>query len=1080
MWAETRPSYYPETSSGRTSKTLLVDAFAASDGDILNIITELADKKLLLRGYLVPERHTILLPTAKGNIPVSSYPVGVLEENWPGPAGAADNHILQPGPVHGIAFPAHTAVIFLSSLSWSNQSAHRRWAADLLFWGHAAKFALELLVRQRFVSSTAPVRDNSGKSVRKNSSSKLLRGGAGVYSAAWQAVFSDPGDAARLDLLAGALPEICRGVYPADEDRVKYFQPPAGDMLLRDFLSAAVNGFVCTWFQPGPERMNDVKALGNYGAAEKWLGALFSGDPPPASDPAGQMKALDGQAGMWVETLAGQAGKSSFRTCFRLEPPPEPANDLLEPKQNIAGRSHRREENSDWRLSFLLQATDDPTLLIPADIIWKETKASLKILGRKLENPQERLLADLARASFVFDPIRESLNTTAPEGCKLTAAGAYAFLTEALPFLEESGFGVLVPAWWQKGGLKPGLRIKVRPPGKTAKSDGVGSGMMGLNTLVEYDWELALGDQVLSRAEFKKLSDLKTSLVRVRGQWIELSPDLVEEALKIWDSPRRLMTVGEIMRLGDPALRKSLPGDAETESTLAVTDVEGEGWVADVFNRLNGGIKMEELVQPEGFCGTLRGYQLRGFSWLHFLSELGIGCCLADDMGLGKTIQLIALLLYRIEQRLPAGPVLLICPTSVVGNWQREIERFGPGLTVMVHHGSRRLAGREFIDAASCVDVVVSTYSLAYRDHEDFMGIHWDGVVLDEAQNIKNSSAKQSQSIRSLRASYRIALTGTPVENRLSELWSIMDFLNPSYMYSFNDFRARFAIPIERFNDESRLSLLNKMVRPFILRRVKTDPLIINDLPEKQEMKVFCQLTQEQATLYQAVLQDMLERIQVSKGIGRRGLILATLTKLKQVCNHPAQYTGDGGELAGRSGKLSRLTEILDEVISTGDRVLIFSQFAVMGELLRKYLQKFFGREVLFLHGSVPARQRDDMVIRFQEEREGPEIFILSLKAGGVGLNLTRANHVIHFDRWWNPAVENQATDRAFRIGQQKNVLVHKFICTGTLEEKIDEMMEKKKALAESIIGSGESWLTELDTGQLRELFALGPDALDG
>lgn len=1060
MWAETRPS----------SKPLLADATTSPSGDILNIITGLADRKLLLRGYMVPERHTILLPTVKKNTLASLGPAGVLEENETGPAGAAVV-VWRSCPVQGIALPAHTAVIFLSSLSWSNQSAQRRWAEDLLFWGHASKFALEILVRRRFLPAGTSVK-NTARSAAKNSSLKLLRGGAGVYSPTWQLVLSDAVDVKRFDLLAGALPAICRGLCSAGAERAGDFKAPSGDMLLGDFLSAAVDGFVCTWYQPGVK--NAAGGLGNYGAAEKWLGAIFS------SDPSGRIKAQAGQAARWVEIHSAQAKRLPFRTCFKLEPPPEPVADIPARQKVIPG--HPREGGRPWRLSFLLQAADDPTLLIPADIIWKETKSSLKVLGRKLENPQERLLADLASASFIFDPIRESLNEAAPEGCNLRASEAYTFLTEALPLLEESGFGVLVPAWWQKGGLKPGLRIKVRPPGKAAKSDGVGSGMMGLNTLVEYDWELALGNQVLSRAEFKKLSDLKTSLVRVRGQWIELSPDLVEEALKIWDSPQRLKTIGEIMRLGDPAVGKYLPddADAEVENILAVTEIEGEGWVADILNRLRGGLKMKELQQPEGFCGTLRGYQLRGLSWLHFLSELGIGCCLADDMGLGKTIQLIALLLYRKEQGLQAGPVLIVCPTSVVGNWQRETARFGPGLEVMVHHGSRRLAGEEFMAAAGQADVVISTYSLAYRDYNYFVGINWEGVVLDEAQNIKNASAKQSISIRRLQAGFRIALTGTPVENRLSELWSIMDFLNPSYMYSFSDFRARLAIPIERFNDEGRLTLLNKMVRPFILRRLKTDPLIIDDLPEKQEMKVFCQLTQEQATLYQAVLQDMLEGIEVSGGIGRRGLILATLTKLKQVCNHPAQYAGDGSELAGRSGKLDRLTEILEEVISAGHRALIFSQFAVMGQLLKKYLQKYFGQEVLFLHGSVPASKRDDMVQRFQEEEEGPKLFILSLKAGGLGLNLTRANHVVHFDRWWNPAVENQATDRAFRIGQEKNVLVHKFICSGTMEERIDEMMERKKALAESIIGSGESWLTELNTGQLRELFALGPDAWEG
>jgi len=445
-------------------------------------------------------------------------------------------------------------------------------------------------------------------------------------------------------------------------------------------------------------------------------------------------------------------------------------------------------------------------------------------------------------------------------------------------------------------------------------------------------------------------------------------------------------------------------------------------------------------------------------------------------MGLGKTIQLLALLL-KDKERGVDKPTLLICPTSVVGNWQREAMRFAPSLGVMVHHGIARKKKKEFLSEAAKYDLVISTYALAYRDEDLFREVEWNGVVLDEAQNIKNQFTKQSQAVRKFKSNYRAALTGTPVENRLSELWSILEFLNPGYLGSAEGFRRKFALSIERYNDKEAGVRLRSIVSPFILRRLKTDPTIIKDLPDKIEMKVHCNLTKEQATLYEAVVKDMLRKIEDSEGINRRGMILSALVRLKQVCNHPAQFLGDGSALPGRSGKLNRITEMLEEVIAEDDAALVFTQFAEMGGMLKTHFQKVFGQEALFLHGGISQKQRDQMVVRFSE-KNGPRIFILSLKAGGLGLNLTRASHVFHFDRWWNPAVENQATDRAFRIGQTKNVQVHKFICDGTLEEKIDDMIETKKELAENIIGTGEGWLTEMTTEQLRELFALRREAV--
>jgi SNF2 family DNA or RNA helicase len=498
--------------------------------------------------------------------------------------------------------------------------------------------------------------------------------------------------------------------------------------------------------------------------------------------------------------------------------------------------------------------------------------------------------------------------------------------------------------------------------------------------------------------------------------------------------------------------------------------VTATGWVADLLAKLEGREPFAELPQPPGLHGELRPYQRRGYSWLDFLKRLGLGACLADDMGLGKTIQTLALL----QQDRTAGeqrPVLLVCPTSVVGNWQKEAARFTPDLPVLVHHGTTRKRGAAFQAEAELHGMVISSYALLHRDAEILQQVDWAGVVLDEAQNIKNPETKQAKAARALPAGFRITLTGTPVENNVGDLWSLMEFLNPGFLGSRAGFHRKFFVPIQVYSDSRASERLRRITGPFVLRRLKSDKSIIADLPEKNEMKVFCNLTKEQASLYQSVVKDAEEAIESAEGIQRKGVVLATLMKLKQVCNHPAQFLKDNSAIPGRSGKLARLGEMLEETLAVGDRSLIFSQFAEMGEIIRRHVQETYGIEVMFLHGGTPKKHRDHMVERFADPA-GPRIFLLSLKAGGTGLNLTSASHVFHFDRWWNPAVENQATDRAYRIGQTKNVQVHKFVCAGTLEEKIDEMIERKKEVAGRVVGTGEAWLGELSNAQLKELFA--------
>ncbi|MDN5932666.1 MAG: DEAD/DEAH box helicase, partial [Pseudonocardia sp.] len=595
------------------------------------------------------------------------------------------------------------------------------------------------------------------------------------------------------------------------------------------------------------------------------------------------------------------------------------------------------------------------------------------------------------------------------------------------------------------------------------------AGGMDRAALADFQWSLAVGEDVLTEAEIAELVAAKAPLVRLRGQWVAIDPDALRRGLAFLEkAPSSPITAVEVL-----ALARSHPDDLDLP--LPVTAVRASGWLGDLLAG-SADATLRPLHPPSGFRAELRPYQQRGLSWLAFLSGLGLGACLADDMGLGKTVQLLALEAH--ERSEPRPPTLLLCPMSLVGNWQREAARFAPDLRVYAHHGPGRSHGEELGERLVDVDLVVSTYATAARDVDELAGLTWHRLVLDEAQAVKNSLSTSAKAVRRLDAGHRVALTGTPVENRLAELWSVMDVLNPGILGPSDGFRARYAVPIERHGDPDAAALLRRITRPYLLRRVKTDPTVIDDLPEKIEIRQDYRLTPEQASLYRTVVDDMMERIEGTDGIARRGNVLAAMAKLKQVCNHPAQLLHDRSPIGRRSGKVIRLEEILAEVQAEGDKVLCFTQFTEFGEMLVPHLSARFDTEVLFLHGGTPRARRDEMVARFQSDAPGgPSIFILSLKAGGTGLNLTAANHVVHLDRWWNPAVENQATDRAFRIGQRRTVQVRKFTAAGTLEERIDAMIERKKALAEMVISDGEGWLTELSTGALRELFTLGAEA---
>jgi len=1050
FWAETTDAPEPATKRGRrpakpqpATARAAAHPFCASADIVRGILAALG-----YRGGDTPAQAVLSLPSTR----YGPQPSPQLYHDWsledPG------DPYLAPWQIDGLRLPSADAFPILTYLpAPADAPAGLAIGTDSRYWVTVASLVLEALAGQKLVPVLVQA-DPKGK----------------TYHARWLAVLDGPQDAPRLARLEAAIPPLCRaqasrdGAHPSPRALVGSFIKTAADALARGWTAAQMPVF----------------ARGEDGVPQRWLRALFGSDPAVAAT-ADQLRMLDRSIAAWLRNLQ-VAGTGDFRVAFRLAPPEQGGTD--------GDATH-------WGLHYLLQARHDPSLLVPAREIWDTRGDVLRSLGRGVDRPQERLLAALGYAGRLCEPIRQSLRAARPEQIALSSDEAFGFLRDTAPLLEQSGFGVLVPPWWNQRGARLGMRLRVKPKSKAEAP--AAAGRLSFDQLVAYRWELSVGDTTLTPEEFAALVALKTPLVQIRGQWVQLDPAQVEAALRFWKSQEQ---VGDVSLLG--ALQMGL-GTEDAVAGLPVDDVVFEDWLDDWLRQFTAREKLAELPQPAGLHGQLRPYQRYGFSWLAFLRRYGLGACLADDMGLGKTIETIALLLRDKEQAVADKPVLLICPTSVVGNWRREIERFAPVLSVHTHQGNGRLQGEDFAVEAARNDLVVTSYALARRDAETLNAVPWRGVVLDEAQNIKNPAAKQTQAIRKLPADFRIALTGTPVENRLSELWSIMHFLNPGYLGSREKFRKNFAIPVERYADQAAATRLKTLIGPFILRRVKTDPRVIQDLPDKLEMKVYCNLTEEQASLYEATVRDALAQVESAEGLDRRGQILAMLMKLKQVCNHPAQFLHQAGALreagvggsdpsrphpgsgdrgasggqglsaqqwAGRSGKLDRLTEMLEEVVAAGDQALVFSQFAEMGGVLQSYLQGALNRPVLFLHGGTPAAKRDQMVARFQSA-DGPPIFVLSLKAGGTGLNLMRANHVFHFDRWWNPAVEDQATDRAFRIGQTRNVQVHKFVTLGTLEEMIDDMIESKRALAQAVVGSGENWLTELSTDELRQLVTL-------
>lgn len=775
-------------------------------------------------------------------------------------------------------------------------------------------------------------------------------------------------------------------------------------------------------------------------------------------------KAFDEQD--WLESIGWRMNDLSFYIALQLSSPAE--------------------EQARWTMSLAVMNKENG-----------EQAGSVSPAGPAGQIPDKwkaRLPGEANRLSAKALQLCPNLGLAAEPGQLLTVLSeeqAWQFLTGDSLTLAEAGIRVLLPGWWEEiKRMKPKLYARIRSEaGSAARS------FTGLDQLMSFDWRLSIGDVQLSEAEFAELLSSGKPLHKIGDRWMMLDATAAKEIKAILSrmgkkqglSLRDIMELHLLEGIGEedhviPELAEDESADGEqpesSETGISV-GVELNEQLGVMLGQLTNTGSIPLLEEPEGFAGALRKYQKEGFSWLAFLRRFGLGGCLADDMGLGKTIQWIAYMQHITSVEQPDKPALLICPTSVLGNWQKELARFAPGLKVHVHYGPNRTKGEAFAAQALEANIVMTSYALALLDEAEMSSIGWSSLCLDEAQNIKNANAKQSAAIRRLDADHRIALTGTPIENRLTELWSIFDFVNPGYLNTLSAFKQKYATAIEKNKDTAKVQEVQRLVQPFLLRRMKKDPAIMLDLPDKYEAKSYVPLTAEQAAMYDAAIHDMLSRIDTLSIMERRSLILSTLTRLKQLCDHPALFLKEeGSDIAvPRSNKLIRLLEMMRELRDEGDRCLIFTQYVEMGHMLQRVLSKELGEKVQFLHGGVPKKKRDVMIEQFQNaslpDNERCSIFVLSLKAGGTGLNLTAANHVFHYDRWWNPAVENQATDRAFRIGQTKDVQVHKFISLGTIEERIDEMIESKLELTNQIVGAGENWITELSTEDLRQMFTL-------
>ncbi|WP_433922450.1 DEAD/DEAH box helicase [Paenibacillus taichungensis] len=950
---------------------------------------------------------------------------------------------------------------------------------EIRYWVKAAQFTQELLLRGEF----APSAEFAAKTgARRRTGQETLTG-------VWRPRLLQEADVERFRELAESMPPIglsAPGAYASSEPESR---EEAGAAVLFSFMSGMIHAVVTGEMESMDSELSRYRTpfrRGSSPVAELWWNSLISMfRPVTVQGPTEEMAELIGtlqEAGGTAKPVVGSEEtaptEGELKLVLRLEPP-------------------LGDHESLWGITFWADSVQESGLRLPARTIWAHPERDLDRGKVRYISAAEQLLMALGHASELAPELETALLHARPEGMKLEQQAFFEFLTYAVPRLQKAGVTVLMPSRWSRAGKRrAGLRLQMlnrgieRPVGAPSS--------LGMEQLVAFKAEPMLDGKPVTAEELAALAEATVPYVMFRGEWIEVDTKEIRQVLRYMKKEEeQYMPLSEWLHLA------AEEGEDTAWKGLSVFGAESEGLLSFL---LDGQVlrSIEPRQVPGELHGELRPYQERGYQWLSAMRELGFGVCLADDMGLGKTIQVITCLLdlkheeqqaaaeeareheafMRMEEESANGeqphvhdahlPALIVCPTSLLGNWQRELKRFAPNLSLYIHHGGQRLHGNAFQSEAQSHDIVLTTYHLAGRDGPDLASLHWSTVVLDEAQYIKNYRTKQAQSVMRLSTPHRIAMTGTPVENRLSELWSIFQFLNPGYLGTASSFRQRYTGLGPSEENAASLRELHRLVSPFMLRRLKSDPDIRKDLPEKLELKSYCSLTPEQTVLYQRVVDDLMGGLDGRNGIARKGIVLSSLTKLKQICDHPVLADSSRKEhgKAEASGKMERLLELVDAIRDNGESALIFTQYVAMGELLVSRLTQRYEEEPYFLHGGVSKSQRDDMVETFQKG-EGPSLFVLSLRAGGVGLNLTRASHVVHYDRWWNPAVENQATDRVFRIGQNRNVQVHKLICQGTLEERIDELIESKKALSEQVVGSGENWLTEMSDDELRGLISL-------
>jgi SNF2-related domain/Helicase conserved C-terminal domain/SNF2 Helicase protein len=771
------------------------------------------------------------------------------------------------------------------------------------------------------------------------------------------------------------------------------------------------------------------------------------------SAPAGEFRAdlelaesLDDLAAMFDQTIRRAEGEPVVRARLRLSLPDDPLDD--------------------WPLELELVDPDDRGRWCTAADVTHSAAAALNLAGDARYLP---LLGEcIATAQVDIEMLAPWLTGwLADPHAGVDLDGAAATL-EAVDALAAVDIELLTP--------EKLTRRTASSKGVAQPKDAASTGRFSAAAII--DWTVVVDDTPVDEALLERAAASGAGLININGRWVRIDRTEARRALANLADHRRdhaeLSTL-ELLRLAAEmaAIDEGASRQAATDLPDTSPVIAAEGWLGDLLQGLPDEA-LSEGVEPPGFMATLRPYQRRGLGWLQFLHKLGLGGCLADDMGLGKTPTTLAHL-----AALP-GPHLVICPLSVVRNWEAEAARFTPFLRVAVHHGTGRSGAATFANVVAQHDLIITTYHVAARDIETLKAVQWAAVVLDEAQAVKNPETRSARALRTLPAEQHIALTGTPVENRLSELWSIMSMVTPGLLGNLTQFRHRFATPIERNHDLAAAAALRQLTSPFLLRRTKADKSLVPDLPDKVEQLAWASLTREQAGMYQGVVDQLLEDAQQATGMRRRGLVLAALTRLKQICNHPAHALGDGSRLGGRSGKLTRFDELVTDLLDAGEQALVFTQFREMGLLLQQHLNERFAMPTPFLHGGVPRKGRDRMVDEFQSGTASP-LLLVSLRAGGTGLNLTAASRVVHYDRWWNPAVEDQATDRAWRIGQKRSVFVHKLVCQGTIEERVDAMINDKRALADAVVGTtGEAWLSELSTDELRDLIVLDHHAVRG